>query len=277
MKRAGVIGDPVSHSLSPLIHSHWLAACGIKGCYIPLHVKARDLKKTLRRLVAEGYAGVNVTLPHKESVIKLADVVSVSAQRMRAANTLVFKKGLVYADNTDGLGFLENLKLCLPRLDLRGRTVTVLGAGGAARGICFALLDAGVTSFHIVNRDIARARGLGRDLLRAGAQSIDVFSWTQPEKFLADTALLINASSLGMTGQPALKLDLRGLPKTAVVCDIVYRPLMTDLLRRANARGHRVVTGLGMLVAQARPGFAAWFGKNPQVTAALMKKLEATL
>ena len=277
MKKAGVIGDPVAHSLSPCIHGHWLAVYKIKGDYVPIRVRPRDLKKMLKRLARAGYAGINVTLPHKEAVVRLADVLSPQARRMGAANTLVFRDGLIYADNTDAFGFLAHLRQSLPRLDLRGRTVTVLGAGGAARAVCFALLDAGVTSFHIVNRDHARARRLGRDLLQEGADMVALFDWGQERLSLPDAALLVNATSLGMKGQRALTIDLGPLPASAPVYDVVYRPLMTDLLKQARRRGHAVVTGLGMLLHQARPGFTSWFGKKPRVTAALIAQLEAEL
>lgn len=273
MKKVAVIGDPVSHSLSPRIHGAWLEKYKIKGSYGAVHVPAKKLKSELKRLVREGYAGVNVTLPHKEAVLKLADFATPLAQRMGSANTLIFNKGRIYADNTDGFGFIENLKKQKPELKLKGKTVTVLGAGGAARGGCFALLDMGVASFNIVNRDLSRARRLGFDLLKNGADNVEIFAWGQEAAFLQDAALLVNATSLGMTGQPPLRINLKYLPKGAVVYDIVYRPLMTGLLKQARRRGFAVVTGFGMLLHQARPGFEAWFGRRAQVT----RELEALL
>ncbi len=277
MKKAAVIGDPVAHSLSPRIHGFWLSQCKIKGSYEAIRISSTRLESELKRLMREGYAGVNVTLPHKEAVLRLADHATPMARRMGAANTLVFRKGKIYADNTDGFGFMAHLKESCPKLKLKGKTVTVLGAGGAARGICFALLEAGVAGFNIVNRDRERARKLARDLLDAGAEGVELFDWGQDRGFLKDAALLVNATSLGMKGQPPLKLDLKALPDAAVVYDIVYRPLMTGLLKQAKRRGLFFVTGLGMLLHQARPGFAAWFGQKPKVTRALIKKMENAL
>lgn len=277
MRKAGVIGYPVAHSLSPRIHGFWLDRTGIRGSYETLPAPPRRLEAVLRRLVREGYAGVNVTLPHKEAVLELADHVTPVARRMGAANTLVFRGGKIYADNTDGFGFLENLRQQMPGLALRGKTVTVLGAGGAARGVCFALMDKGVTAFNIVNRGRMRARRLATDLLGGGAAAVELFDWGQEAFSLKDAVLLVNASSLGMQGQPPLEINLKYLPPTAVVYDIVYRPLTTRLLEQAARRGLKTVTGLGMLLHQARPGFEAWFGKKAVVSPALVRQLEGAL
>lgn len=277
MKRAGVIGHPVAHSLSPRIHGYWLERTKIKGRYDAIPVAPGELAQALKRLVRSGFAGVNVTLPHKEAVLALADRATPLARRMGAANTLVFRGGKILADNTDGYGFLENLKQQKPRLKFKGKNVAILGAGGAARGVCFALLAEGVTTFNIVNRDRERARRLAFDLLAAGADSVELFDWGQEKAFLKNAALLVNCTSLGMTGQPPIRIDLTFLPRAAVVYDIVYRPLMTGLLRQAQRRGFGIVTGLGMLLHQARPGFEAWFGKKVRVTPELVRRMEAAL
>ena len=263
---AGVIGDPIGHSRSPRLHGHWLARYGIDGHYVPLRVSAADLDDTLRLLPRLGFAGINVTIPHKEAVFARADVVTDRARAVGAANTLVFRDGRIHADNTDGVGFIENLRQGAP--DWRAdRPVLVLGAGGAARGIVDALLSSGVPQVTLANRTTARADALAAEF----GPSVSVVPWEAISTAMGTQGLLVNTTSLGMAGQPPLALDLEPLPRDALVTDIVYTPLETPLLQAARARGNPVVDGLGMLLHQAVPGFAAWFGTTPEVDDALRR------
>lgn len=261
---AGVLGWPIAHSRSPRLHGHWLAQYRIKGAYVPLAVHPDDLERAVEGLVALGFRGANVTLPHKERVAALCDRVSERARRIGAVNTLVVRDGRLEGDNSDGFGFIENLK---EREDAweQTRPAVVLGAGGAARAILVALLEAGVREIRLLNRTRARAEALAEELGR----NIRVLDWGTWDDALGETGLLVNTTSLGMSGQPPLEIDLRALPASALVNDIVYVPLETPLLAAARARGNPAVDGLGMLLHQARPGFEAWFGVAPQVTPAL--------
>lgn len=264
VRLAGVLGWPIAHSRSPRLHGHWLAQYRIKGAYVPLAVHPDDLERAVEGLVALGFRGANVTLPHKERVAALCDRVSERARRIGAVNTLVVRDGRVEGDNSDGFGFIENLK---ERDDAwePTRPAAVLGAGGAARAILVALLEAGVREIRLLNRTRARAEALAEELGR----NIRVLDWGTWDDALGETGLLVNTTSLGMSGQPPLEIDLRALPASALVNDIVYVPLETPLLAAARARGNPAVDGLGMLLHQARPGFEAWFGVAPQVTPAL--------
>lgn len=259
---AGVIGDPVAHSRSPALHGHWLERYRLRGHYIPMRVAASDLAQILRCLPRIGFAGVNVTLPHKEAAFALATRTTSRAQRLGAANTLTFlPDGGFEADNTDGEGFLASLRQSRPDWHPHAGPVVVLGAGGAARAIVAALLDAGVPEVRLVNRTVERAEAVARHL----GSSVRVYPWSDLPTPLAGAALLVNSSALGMKGQPALDVDIDALPQAAIVTDVVYTPLETALLRDAALRGHPTVDGLGMLLHQAAPGFEKWFGRTPQV------------
>ncbi|MGB3407755.1 MAG: shikimate dehydrogenase [Jannaschia sp.] len=261
---AGVIGDPISHSRSPRLHGHWLARHAIDGQYMPLHVRSADLADALRLLPRLGFAGLNVTLPHKEAVFALADEVSDRARSVGAANTLTFRDERIIADNTDGFGFTANLAHRAPERDLTTPCL-VLGAGGAARGVIAALLAEGTPAITLANRSRERADALAADF----AGRVHVVDWESASGALPGHGLLVNTTSLGMTGQPPLAMDLSRLDPDTVVTDIVYTPLETPLLRDARVRGNTVVDGLGMLLHQAVPGFAAWFGITPDVDDAL--------
>jgi shikimate dehydrogenase len=267
---AGVMGNPIAQSRSPRLHGHWLTRYGIDGHYVPLHVRAGDLEAVLDLLPRLGFAGLNVTIPHKEAVFALADEVSQRARAVGAANTLVFRDGRVLADNTDGIGFVASLARAAPGRDRTGRAV-ILGAGGAARGIVAALLEDGAAAVTIANRTVARAETLA-DLFDDRVRAAD---WITLPEHLSGSELLVNATSLGMTGQPPLELALDGLPIRATVADIVYSPLRTPLLDAAAVRGHVTVDGLGMLLHQAVPGFEAWFGTRPEVDDALRQAVLA--
>jgi len=263
---AGVIGWPVAHSRSPRLHGYWLAERGIDGAYLPLPVPPDSIAAVLRALPRAGFRGVNVTLPHKAAALAAADRATPEARRIGAANTLVFDEaGRIEARNTDGYGFLENLREGAPGWRAAAGPAVVIGAGGAARALLVALLDAGAPEIRLVNRTAARAAALAAEI--GGA--IRPWAWAKRTEALADAALLVNATTQGMGGEPALDLPLDRLPATAVVNDIVYTPLETPLLAAARRRGNRAVDGLGMLLHQARPGFAAWFGVEPAVTPAL--------
>lgn len=262
---AGVIGNPVSHSRSPRLHGYWLQQYGLKGHYVPLHVEAPDLADVLRAMPRMGFVGANVTIPHKEAVLALADTVSDVAARIGAANTLSFgPDGQIHADNTDAYGFLANLRQGAP--EWRGdRAALVLGAGGAARAVIDALLGAGAAQVILTNRSRDRADGLAQVF----GPRVQVVDWADRAQAVGHVGVLVNTSSLGMAGQAGLDLPLDELRADTLVTDIVYTPLQTDLLARAQARGNPVVDGLGMLLHQAVPGFERWFGKRPEVTDAL--------
>ena len=262
MKLAGVIGWPVAHSRSPRLHGYWLRLHGIDGAYVPLPVRPDDLAAVIKALPKMGFAGVNLTVPHKEMVMACVDELDPVAQRIGAVNTLVFgDDGKVIGRNTDAFGFLENLRRSAPHWQPDQGPAVVLGAGGAARAVVVALLDAGVRDIRLVNRSPERSAALIADI--PGPVAVE---WADRSQALDGAALLVNTTLLGQTGQPPLDLDLSALPVRAVVYDIVYVPLETNLLATARARGNGVVDGLGMLLWQAAPGFAAWFGVQPQVT-----------
>lgn len=258
---AGVIGWPVSHSRSPALHGHWLARHGVDGAYVPLPVHPDDLVGAVRGLRAAGFAGLNVTLPHKQAVMGLCDALEPSAAQAGAVNTLMFGLGGIVGGNTDGAGFLASLRA--EGVDPARGPALVLGAGGAARAIAAALLGLGVV-VSVCNRTEARA-----EVLAAALPGLGVVAWAGRAEALGGRALLVNATQLGMVGQPPLEMPLEGAEADMAVADIVYAPLETALLARARGRGLRTVGGIGMLLHQAVPGFSAWFGVTPVVDRAL--------
>ncbi|MEP3442580.1 shikimate dehydrogenase [Sulfitobacter sp.] len=259
---AGVIGSPIAHSKSPQIHRHWLKTYGIAGHYIPMDVHPDDLETVLRTLPKAGFVGVNVTLPHKEKVLEIADLVTDRATLIGAANTLIFRKdGKIHADNTDGYGFIENLKAGAPHWDPRAGAAAVLGAGGSARAVISSLIDAGVPEIRLSNRTRIRADQLRDEF----GNRIRVYDWVQAGNMLDDAALVVNTTSLGMMGKKELRVPLDGLRAPTVVTDLVYAPLKTNLLATAEQYGCTIVDGLGMLLHQAVPGFERWFGQRPDV------------
>lgn len=259
---AGVIGSPVAHSKSPRLHNHWLRTYGIPGHYVPLDISREDLRDALKIMPRMGFVGANVTIPHKETVLGLADHVTDRAALIGAANTLIFRKdGTIHADNTDGYGFVENLRQGAPGWTGKEGPAAVIGAGGAARAVLASLIEIGVPEIRLSNRTRARA-----DALRAEfGPKIKVYEWVQAGNMIEGAATVVNTSSLGMVGKPEFKVPLDGLSKGAVVTDLVYTPLHTRLLREAEAAGCTVVDGLGMLLHQAAPGFERWFGTRPAV------------
>ncbi len=262
---AGVIGHPVAHSRSPKLHGHWLKTYGLAGHYVPMDVAPADLETVLRTLPKAGFVGANVTVPHKEAALRIADHVSDRASVIGAANTLVFRAdGSIHADNTDGYGFMENLRSGAPDWNAKDGPAVVFGAGGASRAILSALADAGVPEIILTNRTRARADHLKDEF----GQRITVVDWVQAGNVIENAELVVNTTSLGMQGQPELRVPLDGLQPGTVVTDLVYTPLKTGLLQQAEQAGCTVVDGLGMLLHQAVPGFERWFGTRPEVTEA---------
>lgn len=265
MKRACIIGWPVAHSRSPLIHGHWLARYGIEGAYERAAVPPDEIGTFLRDLAGHGFVGANVTVPHKEVALTAAAHVDNVACSIGAANTLWLEDGVLHATNTDAYGFLRNLDDLAPGWAVPGGVAVVLGAGGAARSVLRGLLDRGVSEIRLVNRTKARAD----ELARFFGPHVHALEWINRGQALNNASLLVNTTTLGMNGEPALDIDLDALPASAVVCDLIYVPLETPLLRQARQRGLRTVDGLGMLLHQAVPGFEKWFGVRPEVTAEL--------
>ncbi|MBN9562725.1 MAG: shikimate dehydrogenase [Alphaproteobacteria bacterium] len=266
---AGILGWPVSHSRSPRLHGFWLERHGIDGTYVPLPVPPDDFAAAVRSLAALGFAGANVTIPHKLAAFAVCDAVDESARRAGAVNTLVFRDGRVEGSNTDGSGFIANLRA--HGVDPAVGPALVLGGGGSARAVAAALQDAGAR-VSLANRTRARADALANDL-----PGLKVLDWNARHVALADHALVVNTTSLGMTGNPALELDLDRAPAGMAVADIVYVPLETPLLAAARARELRTVEGLGLLLHQAVPGFTAWFGVEPTVDDELRRFVAADL
>ena len=257
-----VIGSPIAHSRSPALHGYWLRRYGIKGFYIPMDVAQADLETVLRTMPKMGFVGANVTIPHKEAILNIADVITDRAALIGAANTLIFRKdGKIQADNTDGAGFIANLRQNAPHWVPSSGPAAVFGAGGAARAVIAALIEVGVPEIRLANRTRARADALRSDF---GAK-VHVQEWVQAEDMIEGAATVVNTTSLGMTGKPDLVLPLSTLSPAAVVTDLVYTPLKTQFLIEAEERGATVVDGLGMLLHQAAPGFERWFGQRPEV------------
>ncbi|MEL6609961.1 MAG: shikimate dehydrogenase [Pseudomonadota bacterium] len=259
---AGVIGDPISHSKSPALFAHWFKQTGCAGHYVPLHVEGGDLKRVLRNMPRMGFVGCNVTLPHKEAALEIADRATDRATLVGAANTLIFRpNGSILADNTDGYGFISNIRAAAPAWDGKSGPAVVLGAGGAARAILAALIELGVPKIFLSNR----TRGKAEALRTAFGSKIDVVDWVQAGNAIEDSRTIINTTSLGMVGNPELRVPLDGIEPGDLVTDIVYTPLETRLLREAAQQGAQTVDGLGMLLYQAVPGFERWFGHRPVV------------
>ena len=270
---AGVAGWPIKHSRSPRIHNYWLRQYGIDGVYVPLAMPPEGAKEAIRMLPSLGIRGLNVTVPNKEEAYKAMDEVDRWAQRMKAVNTIVVRDGILYGANTDAFGFLESLREARPGWRADVGPAVVLGAGGAARAIVAGLQDEGAPEIRILNRTPERAAAIRDEF----GKPVRPMMWEQRGSALANAALLVNTTSLGMEGLPPLDIDLGKLPENAVVYDIVYVPLETPLLAAARARGNPAIDGLGMLLHQARPGFREWFGTDPTVDQALRDHVLADL
>ncbi len=264
-KIAAIIGNPVGHSLSPMIHRYWLDCYKIDGAYVPFKIEGADVATVLDAMQRMGFVGCNVTVPHKEAVAAIVANKTDAAKQIGAVNTLIRgANGEWIGDNTDGYGFYHNLKTHYPQKTAALKTAMMIGAGGAARAIIVALQKAGVEKIKVVNRTQDRAKALAKDV-----DKIHVVAWSDAEKAMASCDVIINTTSLGMAGQPDLELSLEHAPAHAIIADIVYRPLMTPWLVQAQSRGFEVLTGIGMLLHQAVPGFEAWFGVRPEVSPAL--------
>ena len=259
---AGVLGSPVAHSRSPALFRHWLRQYNLPGYYIPMDVSPGDLAGAIRSLPKLGFVGVNVTIPHKEQALQIADLVTDRAALMGAANTLIFRAdGKVHADNTDGYGFVENLRHGAPGWEPAAGPAAVIGAGGAARAVIASLIDVGVTEIRLTNRTKTRSEALRQEF----GTKVEVLDWVQAGNALENARTVVNASALGMTGKAEFRVPLDALSKEAVVTDLVYTPLRTAFLDRAAEIGCVTVDGLGMLLHQAAPGFERWFGQRPEV------------
>ena len=258
---AAVLGSPIAHSKSPILHSYWLKKYSIKGHYIPIDAEPQNLNHILRAMSKMGFVGANITIPHKETILSFADQISDRAAIIGAVNTISFQPdGKIFADNTDGEGFLENILQHQPNWDFKRGAAVVLGAGGASRAVISALLHNSTPEIWVANRNKARAEKLMSDF---GAR-IRVIDWHSAGHFISKASILVNATSLGMVGKPKLQIDLKSLSKETLVADLVYTPLETDLLLIAQQKGCKTVNGLGMLIHQAIPGFSRWFGKKPE-------------
>jgi shikimate dehydrogenase len=270
---AGVMGWPISHSRSPHIHSHWIAQYALRGAYVPLAVNPVNLQEALTGLKALGFAGCNLTLPHKIEALPWLDEIDPVAQRIGAVNTLTVRAdGSLHGTNTDAFGFIQSLREAHSSWQANAGPAVVLGAGGAARAVVWALADAGATDIRLFNRSHDKAMAMAEEF----GGPVKAFAWSERHAALEGAALLVNTTTQGMQGQLVLDLQLDALPAHALVSDIVYTPLQTDLLLRAASRGNPTVNGLGMLLHQARPAFASWFGVMPEVTPALWTKVLAT-
>lgn len=273
MTRCFIIGHPVAHSRSPIIHGHWLAEHGLDGSYERVDVPPGAVAAFLDRIRSGEFAGGNVTVPNKEAVLPLLDHVGETARRMGAVNTIWVEDGKLHGDNTDAFGFLAHLDDRVPGWDARTASALILGAGGAARAVVHGLVSRGVGRIILVNRSMARAEDLAAEF----GVGVEARGRSEAAALVAKSDLIVNTTSLGMQGQPPLDLDLAGLRPGTIVDDIVYVPLETALLAEAGARGGVPVDGLGMLLHQAIPGFERWFGVRPEVTPALRARLEADI
>jgi shikimate dehydrogenase len=271
---AGVMGWPVAHSRSPLIHNHWIREHDLNGAYGLFPVNPNNLEAAIRGLQALGLAGCNITIPHKVNAMAYVDWVDPLAKRMGAINTIVVQPdGALHGYNNDGFGFIQSLLESQPAWHANAGPIAVLGAGGAARGVVVSLLDAGATNIRLINRTHSKAE----ELAQAFGSAVTSVKWEAREEALTGAALLVNTTNQGMHGEPALELSLNNLPVEALVCDAVYIPLETPLLKEARLRGNQTINGLGMLLHQARPAFHAWFGVLPDVTRELYEEVIRTI
>jgi len=262
--KTGVIGHPINHSKSPIIHNYWIKKGDLEGSYEAIDIAPENLKTEIQRLVDEGYAGFNVTIPHKEAILELCDEVDGNSEVCGAVNTVVIEDGKLIGHNTDSFGFLTNIKTAQPDFDFEAGAAVVIGAGGAARAVVSGLIGHRIPEVILINRTKERAEKIAKEI-GLGTDLVEVVDWDERHDMLQWANLVVNTSSLGMEGQPELDLNLDKLSTDALVNDIVYSPLETQLLKAAKARGNPTVTGIGMLLHQARPSFYEWFGVMPNV------------
>ncbi len=260
MMKAAVIGHPINHSKSPLIHQYWLKKYDLSGSYEAIDIAPENLKAGVQTLIDQGYNGFNVTVPHKQAIMDLCDDVDSNAQKIGAVNTVVIKEGKLLGRNTDAYGFIQNIKQNAPQFDLKNKDVLILGAGGAAKAVAFGLAQEGVRKIIISNRTKEKAQAL-----KNISPLITVIDWDEKQAAIEQVDMVVNATSLGMVGKPPLDISTSFLKKSALVTDIVYTPLITDLLKTEQQGDNLYVTGIGMLLHQARPAFEAWTGILPEV------------
>ena len=271
---ASVMGWPVMHSRSPMLHNYWMRQHALTGVYVPLAIQPDGLAAALRALHPLGFSGCNLTLPHKQTAMAVVDEVDEVARRIGAISCVTVRAdGSLAGTNNDCFGFIHNLKQEYPNWRADAGPAVVLGAGGGARAVCYALMQAGATEIRVVNRSFARAQSLAADF---GAP-LQALPWEQRHAALDGAAMAVNTTSLGMAGQPALDIRLDALPTTALAADIIYIPLETPFLAAARRRGNRTSNGLGMLLHQARPAWKLWFGIEPAVTVELREMMERSL
>jgi len=271
---AGVMGWPVMHSRSPMMHNYWFKTHNLAGTYLPLAVEPDGIGPALKALHALGFAGCNLTIPHKETAMAFMDEIDETAKRIGAISCVVVRKdGSLKGSNNDGYGYINSILEDVPDWKADAGPVVIMGAGGGARAVSLSLADRGAKDIRIINRSPERAQGLAREF---GAPMTAV-AWDDRHAALEDAAMVVNTTSQGMVGQSALDLSLAKLPKHALVSDIVYIPKETPLLKEARERGNKTINGLGMLLHQGRPAFRDWFGIEPKVTAELRSMMEATI
>jgi shikimate dehydrogenase len=280
--KAGVIGDPIVHSLSPKIHQYWLKKYQIDGTYDAIKITKENLTSAVESLIKEGFAGFNVTIPHKEEIFKICHHLSNSAKLTKAVNTIIILEDKlqgpkIFGHNSDIDGFLKNLWQSCPDFDLKDKTAFVIGAGGAARAVIYGLIKSKVKNIFITNRNLKRAENLIADFTNLSSNlDLNILEQKIFEENLSKCDLLINTTSLGMINSPKLTINLTNLPKSAIIYDLVYNPLITDLLKEGQQRGNKIVTGIGMLINQATIGFEAWFKCQPEIDDNLAKVCAAT-
>ncbi len=266
--KCAVIGHPISHSKSPIIHQYWINKHDLNASYVAIDIAPHALEDNINQLIEQGFTGFNVTIPHKESIAPYCETIDEHAKNIGAVNTVVIKNQKLHGLNTDGFGFLQNIWDSAPDYKFKGKCAVIIGAGGAARAIIAALITQNIGKIIIANRTRENAIAL-----QAMSLCIETIDWQNRGDCLAAADILVNTSSLGMTGQPALELDLSALPASTIVNDIVYAPLQPPLLQNAKARGNLTITGIGMLLHQARPAFEQWFGILPQVSDELRERV----